>query len=167
MDLPKRKHPRLKDYDYSQDGLYFITICTHGKKHIFSTIDITEDLENSQVQLTEAGIIAENHLVLLEERYKNANIITNVIMPNHIHFILAIENKESASTYSVQDMVCAYKSLVAKECKKRLGIEKLFQVSFYDHIIKNEKDFENTVLYIERNPARWIYDKYYSDGTFC
>ncbi len=103
-DLPKRKHPRLKDFDYGADGVYFVTICTQGRQCLLSRIvgrgfTPAENYEHtgnvrSAVELTPYGRIAEKQLFLLEDRFPGVIIDTYVIMPNHIHVIFA--TKETA-----------------------------------------------------------------------
>lgn len=162
MELPKRKNTRLKEYDYSQNGLYFVTICTENKEKTLSTIDIEQDIETAETTLTRIGNIAEKYLVDLENRYPFVKIDTYVIMPDHIHFLIAVLN-DTDKKKQLSSMVCSYKSLVTKEVREKYGINKIFQRSYFDHIIRNEKDHKNTFSYIIRNPGKWIYDKYYSD----
>ncbi len=166
MELPKRKIIRLKDYDYSQDGLYFVTICAKDKMNLFGAINKNQELENAVVNLSDIGKIAEKHLIKLQTRYSFIKIHSYIIMPNHIHTIIEVLN-ETDKKEELSRIIQAYKSLVSKECREVLGIYKLFQRSYYDHIIKNEKELEKTVFYIIQNPGRWIYDKYYSDGTIA
>ncbi|MBR4950995.1 MAG: transposase, partial [Clostridia bacterium] len=90
MKFPIRKDIRLKDFDYSQDGIYFITICSENRKNIFSKIKIKQDLESATVELTEIGLIAEKHIGLLEQRYNFIEIIAHTIMPNHIHLLISV-----------------------------------------------------------------------------
>ncbi|MBQ6713977.1 MAG: transposase, partial [Clostridia bacterium] len=68
MDLPKRKHPRLKSYDYSGSGAYFVTICTHNRQHILSDI-VGRGLAPAEIQLFELGQIANSEILNLEKRY--------------------------------------------------------------------------------------------------
>jgi REP element-mobilizing transposase RayT len=134
--LPQRKHPRLDHYDYSTSGAYFITICTQGRRCLFSKI-VGRRLAPADIQYTVYGDIAREQLFLLEERYPNLHIDRFVIMPNHIHAILLLEETAGASPRpTVTDMVCAYKSLTTRECKKAKPIDKLFQTSFYEHVIR-------------------------------
>ena len=86
-------------------------------------------------------------------------------MPNHIHVIFAlIKGTAGASPRStVMDIVGAFKSLTTLECKKRGLSDKLFQDSFYEHIIRDREDYEARVKYIYDNPAKWYYDELYSD----
>ncbi|MBN1467241.1 MAG: hypothetical protein JXM74_04120 [Fusobacteriaceae bacterium] len=93
-DIHNRKSIRLKGYDYSQDGLYFITICSHNKECIFG--EIIEEVgahcmcPNSRIILNEYGKIVENELLKTKEIRKNIQINHYVIMPNHIHFVIEI-----------------------------------------------------------------------------
>ena len=84
-----------------------------------------------------------------------------VIMPNHIHLIIAIKSTAGASPCpTVSDIICAYKSLTTRECRNFYnGI--IWQKSFYDHIIRDENDYLRIWEYIENNPLKWSEDKYY------
>ena len=165
-EYPKRKHPRLKDFDYSSGGAYFITICTYKRRKIFSDV-ITADGNSdpqSSVAYTKFGHIAEKQLLLLENRYPNLAVDRYVIMPNHIHVIFFL-NDDTAGVnprLTVMDVVCAYKSLTSKDCKDNGFNDRLFQTSFYEHVIRNKDDYDNTVKYILENPTKWYFDEMYS-----
>ncbi len=155
-EFPKRKHPRLDKYDYSSAGAYFITICTQDRRCLLSQV------EGERVECTVYGRIAEQQLWLLEERYPFLTVDRYVIMPNHIHAIFVI--KETAGVNprpTIMDMVCAYKSLTTKACKAVRPIAKLFQTSFYEHVIRCAEECREIVQYIEENPMRWHNDKLY------
>lgn len=168
-DLPKRKPTRLKNYDYSSHGAYFVTICTHNRKQILSHITVGQGLAPAENELTAYGKIAEEQLLNLGKRYANIKIDKYVIMPNHIHIIVLIENYPDKSDYTagaspcptLSDVICTYKSLTARLCKKVYPIEKVFQNSFHDHIIRNEKDCEKIWEYIENNPCKWENDCFF------
>ena len=86
-------------------------------------------------------------------------------MPNHIHCILILKNDAAGASPrpTVTDIVCAYKSLTTRECKK-IGFDgKLFQTSFYEHIIRGKEDYGETVKYILENPMQWFYDELYAE----
>lgn len=86
-----------------------------------------------------------------------------MIMPNHIHAILILDERAGASIRStITDIVCAYKSLTTRECKKLRPIDKLFQTSFYDHVIRGKEDYEKIAEYIINNPKQWELDQLYS-----
>ncbi|MBQ2699279.1 MAG: transposase, partial [Firmicutes bacterium] len=136
MELPKRKHIRLKDYDYSSDGAYFVTICTEKRRLLLSSVS-----ENAVV-LSPAGQIAEQQLLALPQRYPHLQICKYVIMPNHIHIILQWESEAAGASPrpTLSDIICAYKSLTAHAAKKVLA-EKLFQTSFYEQVLRSEEQF--------------------------
>ena len=91
MNLPKRKPMRLKGYDYSQNGAYFITICTHNRKCLFSNI-VGAIYELPENKLTQYGEFVEQIIGILPDRF-NVAIPKYVVMPNHIHLIVEITNK--------------------------------------------------------------------------
>ena len=164
--LPKRKHPRLKKYDYSSTGAYFITLCTQNRRCLLSRI-VGRGLapaEANDIEYTVWGKIAEKQLLSLEDRYPSLSIDQYTIMPNHIHIILILDKKTAGASPrpTVMDIVCAYKSLTTIECKKNGLNEKLFQTSFYEHVIRDRRDYEEIVKYIYENPLKWYYDELYS-----
>lgn len=175
-ELPKRKHPRLKQYDYSANGYYFVTICCKDMKCFFGKITHIADsvgcclapnervYNDTILTLSPYGQIAEKQLFALEERYDFVTIDKYVIMPNHIHAILLLEETAGASPRpTVMDIVCAYKSLTTRQCKKVQPIDKLFQTSFYEHVIRGSEDYHEIAEYIANNPKQWELDKLYSE----
>ena len=163
--MPKRTHPRLRDYDYSLTGAYFVTICTHNKKCTLSRI-VGRGLapaETNKVEYTLLGEIAEQQLLLLKERYPCLVIDQYVIVPNRIHviFFLTDEAAGASPRPTIMDVVCAYKSLTTKECRKHGVQGKIFQTSFHDHIIRDRKDLEKHVAYIGENPLKWTSNSLY------
>ena len=166
-ELPKRKHPRLDNYDYSSAGAYFVTICTQNRRCVLSRI-VGRGLapaETTAIEYTYLGEIAEKQLFLLADRYPYLTIDQYVIMPNHIHAILILNGEAAGASPrpTVTDIVCAYKSLTTRECKKNGFDGKLFQTSFYEHIIRGRDDYEEIVKYIYENPLRWYYDELYAE----
>ena len=165
-ELPKRKHPRLDNYDYSSAGAYFLTLCTQNRRCVLSRV-VGRGLalaETPAIEYTPFGEIAEKQLLLLEDRYPFLVIDQYVIMPNHIHVIMILHEETAGASPrpTVIDIVCAYKSLLTRECKK-IGFKgKLFQTSFFDHIIRSKGDYEEIVKYIYENPIRWYCDELYA-----
>ncbi len=152
----------MNNFDYSSSGAYFITICTQNRQCILSHI-VGRGLAPAKIDLTRYGSIAEEQLMLLKKRYSFVQIREYVIMPNHIHFILTMSETAGASPRpTVTDVICAYKSLTARECNRVKPINKLFQTSFYEHIIRNQHDYDEIAAYILENPSRWEFDKMYS-----
>lgn len=147
-----RKPSRLKNYNYSSQGVYFITVCTIDRKCILSQIVGDGVLDAPQTTLTHCGEIARKYIESMP------GICKYVIMPNHIHLLIAIEGpmKASAPTISVPNFIRSFKVLVSKE----IG-QSIWQRSYYDHIIRDEEDYINHLRYIEDNPVKWLEDKYY------
>ena len=162
MELPKRKENHLKDYDYSSAGAYFVTICTQGKRCVLSDI-VGEGLAPPVVKLTSYGKIADEQVRQIEGRYPTVQVDRYVIMPNHIHMLLSIRNEAGGASPSptLMDVVRVFKSQTTRQCG--CG-EKLFQRSFYDHVVRNEDDYQGIWNYIDGNPFRWREDRFYLKG---
>ncbi|MBO5370636.1 MAG: transposase [Clostridia bacterium] len=118
MGLPKRKPTRLRGYDYSTPGAYFITICTQNRECILGNI-VGQGLAPAETRLSQYGKIAKDQLLDLENRYKSIKIDKYTIMPNHIHAIFIIENTAGASPCpTISDIICSFKSLTTRICNK-------------------------------------------------
>jgi len=150
MKLPSRKPNRLKAYDYSLPGVYFVTICAKNKENVLCEI-VGDD---AHIVPKLPGRIAEKYLKTM------TGIDKYVIMPNHIHIMLVIDGpmKASAPTQSVSQLVKSFKILVTKE----VGVS-VFQRSFHDHIVRNEHDYQRIWQYIDTNPAKWREDCFYRE----
>ena len=168
MILPKRKPTRLNNHDYSQNGAYCITICVQDRKPVLSRISVGEGLAPPEIILLPFGIIAQEQLRDLQNRYSKLSIDNFVIMPNHIHILMRFDvtGGASPSPTTVSDIVCTFKSLTTRECKKVATVEKLFQRSFYDYIIRDEYDYQIKWQYIDDNPAKWLDDSLYTGNSF-
>ena len=100
-ELPKRKHPRLDNYDYSSTGAYFVTICTQNRRCVLSRI-VGRGLapaETTAIEYTSLGEIAEKQLFLLADRYPYLTIDQYVIMPNHIHAVLILSGETAGASH--------------------------------------------------------------------
>lgn len=194
-----RKSIRLKGYDYSQAGAYFITICFDDRICRFGKI------VNKEMILNQFGLIAYKKWIKLADRFINFELDVFQIMPNHVHVILvlkdvgayvgatlAVAQKENiinnfiddeivddenlragarpaptaAPTASMSDIIGAYISIVTNACltiykEKNEQMGKLWQRNCYEHIIRNEKSYQNISNYIINNPANWDADKFY------
>ncbi|WP_339715661.1 transposase [Cyclobacterium amurskyense] len=201
-NIHHRRSFRLKGYDYSQAGLYFITICFQSRISRFGEVIIGEMI------LNECGEIAHNEWLNTPKIRTNVELGEFVIMPNHIHGIIEIHDrgelnspvtkelnspatKESHSPVSKESherkgvcntppypipqqpqppkspsnnigaIVRGYKSSVTRQIGL-LGIKgKLWQRNYYEHIIRDEKAFQNISEYIKNNPIKWMGDKFY------
>lgn len=162
MDNPKRKHPRLKEYDYGQDGAYFVTFCTKNRKCLLSRIAVGPDaFIGPSVILTDAGKLVERYILGVEPAYPGIVVERYVIMPNHVHILLRIEQAGrgpmGASGPTVGTVVRGIKGLTTRA----VGCP-IWQSSFHDHVIRDENDFLSRWSYIEANPARWAEDEYFA-----
>ena len=160
MDLPKRKHVRLKEYDYSLPGYYYVTIHLEDDSVRLSTVGRGLAPADATVTLTPAGRLAEELLLELEDRHAFVKIDKYVIMPNHMHVIFCFQEGTAGASPrpTLMDVVCAYKSLFTRLCNKadnKPG-RKLFQTSFYEHVIRNEAAYRECWNYIDGNPGKWM-----------
>ena len=162
MELPKRKPTRLKGYNYSQDGYYFIIICTNKRKNLVSNI-VGQGLAPAENKLYPFGKIAEQELQDLEKRYQEVKIDKYVIMPNHIHAIVVIKSKTAGASPcpTLSDLVCTFKSITTHKCRLLNTDVKIWQTSFHDHIIRDETDYMKIWNYIDTNPQKWDEDCFY------
>ena len=169
---PQRKSVKLKDYDYSTPGMYYFTLCSYEKEHLFGWI------ANSKMYLNQAGCMLEKWLHKIEEKFTGIQSIHPQIMPNHIHGIIQIsdktkeiENGLSGSPFTGSptffDVIGWFKTMTTNDYIKGVKTEgwqrfhkQLWQRSVYEHIIRDEEEYEHAVLYINRNPERWSEDKY-------
>ncbi|MBQ8835142.1 MAG: transposase [Oscillospiraceae bacterium] len=162
MEYVKRKNIRLPDYDYSQEGGYFVTVCTHERRCTLSHIIPGTEQDRARVSLSDLGKIADEILLSLPERYGFV-LDACVIMPNHIHIIIM---KRTVAAAKVGQFVGAFKSSVStrwyKECDRRGNVAgKLWQRNYYDHVLRNEADHLEKLRYIDENPDKWQMDELY------
>lgn len=172
MELQKRKPNRLSDYDYSRGGYYFITICTAEKQKILCNFVGCGVLDAPKTELSAIGKTVENRLTVMKDFYKEIKIDKYVIMPNHIHLIIKICNDNNSAENENQRCVgdaAPYNNVLSnfigtfKRFTNKTANRNLWQTSFYDHIIRDEKDYLRIWEYIENNPAKWNEDKYYTE----
>lgn len=159
-----RKATRLPDFDYGTPGAYFITICTLDRKCILSKISVGEGLDPPKNVLTVCGKAVDLQIKAITQRYPNLSVDKYVIMPNHVHLLLSLHPAAGGASPSptIIDVIRVIKSLSAKECKKQ-GTDGLWQRSFYDHVIRNEKDYLEIWNYIDTNPIKWQRDRLYRE----
>ncbi|MFI3142289.1 MAG: transposase [Clostridia bacterium] len=164
MEFKYRKRMRLTNYNYSQCGVYFITICSHNQNQIFSQL-VGNGLDRSIFKLTQYGIIAENELKNIEKHFPCVEIDKYVVMPNHIHIIILMrcngELERSRPFPTISTIIGLYKSGVSKLIHEIDPNQNVWQKSFHDHIIRNEKSYQKIWQYIDENPLKWKFDKYY------
>ena len=172
--LPNRKKMRKENHDYGCTGTFFVTICTHLRKHLFG--EIVDGVLVPSCQ----GCVATVLLRLLPKFHKNVDMLSFVVMPDHIHLLLYINTDEEALSASDQradffgnvtmkgkaktlsSLISTFKSAITRECR-RLGLEMEWQESFYDHIVRSADEEARIRKYINDNPIRWEIDKNCND----
>ncbi len=168
-DLPKRKKLRIKQYDYSSAGAYFITICVKDRMRILSKI-IKPSVgvgahDDPQIHLTAIGEIIERNL-LSSENISGVKIDEYVIMPDHIHAIILLypdkyKNREDGSSRAptpTNEMLPHIVSTFKRFCNKEIG-GNIFQRGYVEHIVRDGEDYKKRVRYMHENPIRWYYGK--------
>ena len=169
-ELPVRKRIRLEGYDYSNAGYYFITICVKdGYEMLGRIID-------KQSVLNDYGHVVKREIENISTVRKECAVKNFVVMPNHIHLIVQIvgdDGNRPANTppdlenhradchpplrKSIPNMVQGFKGAVTRQ----IGFS-LWQRSYHDHIIRNEKEYQRIWQYIDQNPAKWAEDEFYN-----
>ena len=170
--LAKRKPNRLPGYDYSRGGVYFLTICARNQTPVFGCVASQKTevgggvLDAPQTALSEYGFAVERKLHEMTGVYEDISLLNHVIMPNHIHLLLHLENGPSgtpAPTHGqrANDAIPAFVSTLKRMTNKTCG-QNLWQRGYHDHIVRNDADYLRIWQYIETNPAKWAEDKYYT-----
>ena len=148
MSGTNRKQLRLQNYDYSATGAYFLTICTHQKKKLLCDIQApVMEGDNPIINLTPVGSI------VAAATDKIPGIDKYVIMPNHIHMIIFQQDGKNIST-----KIRLWKSIITAKCGTPI-----WQNSYYDHVIRDEKDYQTKWKYIDDNPMKWASDEYFTE----
>jgi len=159
--MRERKSNRLRDYDYSQDGYYFVTICTRDRKEFFGKV------KQGMMNLSQYGEIVDRCWHDLPKHYLNCLLDLFVTMPNHVHGIIVIDNKNIVGnglkpfpTHGLSEIIRGFKTFSSRTINEIIkgGIKLQWQKSFYDHVIRNEKSLHNLREYIINNPTRWELD---------
>ncbi len=157
-ELPKRKSIRLQEYDYSQTGAYFVTICTKERRCLFGAVG-ADSISARMVERTFREVI---------EQYPCIQSPIFVVMPNHFHAIITIERADMESAPTISTVVQAFKRYSTVEytnlVKQGLALpynKRVWQRSFHDHVIRNQSDYDDIYRYIENNPIQWELDELY------
>ena len=178
---PKKHHRRsirLKGYDYSQPGAYYVTIVTWHREFLFG------EVVNGEMVLNKFGLVAKQEWEKLKRRFPNIELGAFIIMPNHMHGIIIIisgrgtaenlkyldgESSRRAPTQeafqkpikgSIPTIIRSYKSAVAYRInlmRRTQGIP-VWQRNYWEHIIRDQQDLQNKTDYIEANPMLWDED---------
>ena len=169
MNLPVRKSMRLKNYNYSENGAYYVTICTKNRRCLFSEVVGSIHESTAKIKLKPYGRIVDEIINTFSNRF-DINIDNYVIMPNHIHMIISIKNssikrsiRESTlrNRSTISNVVGYLKMNSSKMIHEINPDENVWQSSYYDHIIRDENDYLEKWNYIDGNPSKWAKDEYF------
>ena len=165
-DLPRRKKIRLEGYDYSKNGLYFVTICVTEKYQVLwenvgaNSVRPLTAKELLRPKLSDIGKVVKKKLAEIGEHYPDVFVEISCIMLDHVHIIIKIEKQPkngrtlfapTSETPTLSRVIKHFKEAVTKE----LGYS-IWQKSFYDTIIKNRKQHAEIRHYIANNPAKYV-----------
>lgn len=182
-----RRSIRLRDYDYAQSGLYFVTICVHDRLCLFG------DIYNDVMRLNDAGTMTHQWFIELENKFPDLQCDEFICMPNHIHLIIAKTGKReyqqtvgsdlcvrpspsestqkgdpNGSASPLQKIVQWYKTMTTNEYIRGVKNDgwvtfskRLWQRNYWEHVIRSEQELYEIREYINNNPARWATDELY------
>ena len=175
-DTNHRRSIRLKGYDYSQEGAYFVTICTHNRECMFGKI------LDGEMRINEWGTIVEHCWLEIPEHYPNVSLDEFVIMPNHVHGVIILNenismiganivgakdfsplhnNRPFGTSRTIGSIVRGFKIGVTKWFRKNTCIYTVWQRNYYEHIIRNEIELNKIREYILNNSLNWEIDENY------
>ena len=168
-NLPQRKSIRLRNYDYSQPGFYFVTVCTavRGENILCSIVPAAHSTRSvggglcaaPRINLTQTGQIVPDSILKIPTLNPGVFVDIYVIMPDHIHLILNLTGRPGGRP--LPGILGRFKSYT-DHCYRKLDCPYdpyLWQEGYYEHIIRNDSDLRETRLYIRNNPLKWLQDK--------
>ena len=152
-----RKLNRLKNYDYSQAGHYYVTVCTKDRHECLGAI------KDGAMIFNECGEIVDRYWAQIPQHYGNVRLDEFVVMPNHVHGIIIIDgivgtehcSVPTIKLVSLSQIIKSFKDVTTKQIRSQCGIHFSWQRSFHDHIIRDEYDLDRIREYIANNPFKW------------
>ena len=158
-NLPKRKRLRLREYDYSSSGAYFVTICVQDGQSILGRIC------DGAMILDAAGEIVDRYWKELVLHYPTIALDSFVVMPNHVHGIIFLQPEDARTGLrpvpTLSDIVHAFKTFSANEINRQQGVrgQPVWQRGFYERVVRDDEELNRIRQYIQDNPAQWELDK--------
>jgi len=173
----KRRSIRLKGYDYSQPGAYFVTICTRNQYHYLG------DIIGGRMKLSEIGEIINQFWIETPYHFDNVHLDEFIVMPNHLHGIIMIDvncrgevpspykstlpNSQGRETLPLQQkrplghVIGYFKYQSTKRINKVRGLPgvTIWQRNYYEHVVRDEESLNRIRQYVVDNPARWVFDR--------
>ena len=158
-DLPNRKPPRLPEFDYAQNGAYFVTVCVEGRARILGEI-VGAGPRPARCELSPFGEIVLEVWEDLPNHTSGITLGPFVIMPDHIHAIIILDDGRAGlgpAPTALTEVVRQLKSFSARRINRLRNSSgcPLWQRGYYEHVIRSREDFRSCAEYIANNPAKW------------
>lgn len=166
----KRKNLRLRDYDYSSSGFYFITICAKNREHQFGMVVGAGPCAGPKMVLNDVGLMVESVWKEIPGHYPGVGIDQFIVMPNHVHGIIRLMSsigrpRGAAPTIGLPDVIHRFKSLTTTRYCHGVTSQhwlpfsgSLWQRSYYERVIRNENELNEIRQYVLNNPTTWEQD---------
>jgi putative transposase len=150
-EIHHRRSIRLKEFDYSQPGAYFMSTNTIGRKPVFGKIN------NIEMLMNDFGMIVEKVWSGLPRHYPQIEIDDYCVMPDHFHGIIKINEIQNGKPTSLSEFIRAFKSFSSREINLSMNSQgtPIWQRNYFEHVIRTEKDMSRIRQYILDNPIRW------------
>ena len=164
----QRRSIRLKGYDYTQPGAYFVTMLASGHKCIFG------EILDHEIVLSILGKLVEKYWLEIPNHFYNAEVKPFSVMPNHIHGINTLQEDDRRGTIyrapteeefgkpvtgSIPTIIRTYKAAISRQARRELDMVNIWQRNYYEHTIRNDKEYNDIWKYIAANPLKWIDDQ--------
>jgi REP element-mobilizing transposase RayT len=181
-----RRSIRLPGYDYATAGLYFVTICSKDRRHLFSNVvrAICIRPEGPELELNQLGMIVQQEWMKSAEMRTDVELGEFVVMPNHFHAIIGLNGNAGirqidikapsqteiagvcntplrSPSETIGSIVRGFKSAVTRQARQLGLAEDVWHRNYYEHIIRNEVSHNKIAAYIRNNPASWEEDEYF------
>jgi putative transposase len=161
---------RLRDWDYSSAGWYFVTICTKNQKPYFG------EVIDSAIHYSPLGVIVAEEWTRTRMFRPNVSLDEWVIMPNHLHGIIIIKDVEtprrgvctgtsSWKSNSLGSIINQFKGVCTRRIRESGITDFAWQSRYFDHVIRHEESLRKIRKYIRENPMKWALDRYYQEET--
>ena len=176
MERKERKGVRLHTYDYSQNGVYFVTLCAKDRKKLFGEIVGDGALDVPTIRLSAVGEVIDKY-IKSTHRIPGVTVEKYVIMPNHLHLLIGIHRDDGTSrapsptddctppacnpSVAPHNQLLPHTIATLKRFVHRDVGYTVFQRSYYDHVVRGEQDYREIWEYIDQNPQKWQQDRFF------
>lgn len=154
--LPARRSIRLRHFDYTSPGCFFVTLCCHQHRTLFGQI------KQGELLASPIGNIVNQQILQWAMRYPQLSLDAFVIMPNHLHLLCTLQT--CSTPIPLGSYIGALKSICWQQTKHLLGT-RLWQRNYFEHVVRNEHTLAKIVAYIQNNPRQWTEDPFYRDHS--